>query len=222
MENVVGILIPARDFVNTGFAYDLARAVGFHVANTRDRVVLYTSSGTLLSSQRQDLARDSIKAGCTHTLWLDTDMRFPKNTISRLLAHDLDIVAANYAKRRSPTEPISAKLRDDSMEESKIYRVYTEADSTGLEEVDYTGMGVMLVKRHVYEKMQEPWFAIPWSETVKDFVGEDVFFCRRARDTGFLTYIDHDLSKEIAHIGSFEYKHEHTWACREAMNGAND
>jgi hypothetical protein len=222
MENVVGILIPARDFVNTGFAYDLARAVGFHVANTRDRVVLYTSSGTLLSSQRQDLARDAVKAKCTHTLWLDTDMRFPKNTISRLLAHDTDIVAANYAKRRSPTEPISAKLRDDAMEESKVYRVYTEADSTGLEEVDYTGMGVMLVKSHVYEKMQEPWFAIPWNETVKDFMGEDVFFCRRARDSGFKTYIDHDLSKEIAHIGSFEFKHEHTWACREAMNGATD
>jgi hypothetical protein len=217
--NVVGILIPARDFVNTGFAYDLARTVGFHVATTPDRVVLYTSSGTLLSSQRQDLARDAIASGCTHTLWLDSDMRFPKDVISRLLAHDEGIVAANYAKRRMPTEPISAKLRTDDMEESKVYRVYTEEDSTGLEEVDYTGMGVMLVKREVYEKMEEPWFAIPWNTTVKDFLGEDVFFCRRARENGFKTYIDHDLSKQVYHIGSFEFKHEHTWACREASNG---
>lgn len=225
MSNVIGVLIPARDFVNTGFAYDLARTVGFHIATTKDKIVLYTSSGTLLSTQRTDLARDAIEAGCTHTMWLDSDMRFPKDIISRLLARDVPIVAGNYAKRRMPVGPVAAKLQSpDSHEQagSKIIPIYTEADSTGLEEVDYVGMGAMLVKREVYEKMEEPWFAIGWAEKVKDFLGEDVFFCRRARDYGYPTMVDHDVSKEIYHIGSFEYKHEHTWACREAINGDND
>jgi hypothetical protein len=83
MSNIIGILVPTRDFVNSGFAFDLARMVGYTIGTTENRVVIYTSSGTLLSSQRQDLARDAIDAGCTHTLWLDSDMRFPKDALIR-------------------------------------------------------------------------------------------------------------------------------------------
>jgi hypothetical protein len=60
--NVIALLIPTRDFVNSGFAYDLARLVGYHVGTTQDKVVIYTSSGTLLSAQRQDLAKASVEA----------------------------------------------------------------------------------------------------------------------------------------------------------------
>lgn len=214
MSNIIGILLPTRDFVNTGFAFDLARLVGFTVGNTENRVVIYTSSGTLLSQQRQDLAQDAIKAGCTHTLWLDTDMRFPKETLIRLLERDKPIVCCNYAKRRFPTEPVAVKK--NSEEDAKgINRIYTEEDSTGLVEADYCGMGVMLVKTEVYEKMEYPWFAIPWVPTAQDYVGEDVWFCRKADELGYKTLVDQDLSKQVHHIGTFEYKHEHTLVCRE-------
>ena len=84
-SKTIGILVPTRDFVNSGFAVDLARLVGFTVGTSNHKVVIYTSSGTLLSAQRQDLARDAVEAKCTHTLWLDSDMRFPKDSIIRLL-----------------------------------------------------------------------------------------------------------------------------------------
>jgi hypothetical protein len=31
----------------------------------------------------------------------------------------------------------------------------------------------------------------------------------KAREAGFDVLIDHDLSKEIKHIGCFEFRHEH-------------
>jgi hypothetical protein len=215
MSITVGILIPTRDFVNSGFAFDLAKMVGYTVGTTNIRVVIYSSSGTLLSCQRQDLARDAIDAGCTHTLWLDSDMRFPKDTIMRLLERDEGIVCANYAKRRFPTEPIAVRKNAEGDDAQHVNRVYTLADSTGMEEVDYCGMGVMLVKAEVYKSMEFPWFAIPWVPAAEDYIGEDVWFCRRAYENGFKTYVDHDLSKEVHHIGTFEYKHEHTLIGRE-------
>ena len=218
-SKTIGVLIPTRDFVNAGFAYDLARLVGFTVGTSHHKVVLYTSSGTLLSAQRQDLAKSAIEAGCTHTLWLDSDMRFPKDTIIRLLKHDTGIVCANYAKRRFPTEPIAVRKNGKDEDAKIIQRVYTEDHSTGLVDVDYCGMGVMLVKAEVYKTMEYPWFAIPWVPNAQDYMGEDVWFCRRAAENGTKTYIDQDLSKEVHHIGSFEFKHEHTIACRDVENG---
>ena len=215
MQNIIGILVPTRDFVNSGFAFDLARMVGYTIGTTENRVVIYTSSGTLLSSQRQDLARDAVEADCTHTFWLDSDMRFPKDALIRLLDRDEPIVCANYAKRRFPTEPIAVKKNVPGEDAQKINRVYTEEDSTGLVEVDYCGMGVMLVKAEVYKKMEFPWFAIPWVPAAEDYIGEDVWFCRRAAENGFKTLIDQDLSKEVHHIGTFEYTHEHTLIGRE-------
>ena len=218
-SKTIGVLIPTRDFVNAGFAYDLARLVGFTVGTSHHKVVLYTSSGTLLSAQRQDLAKSAIEAGCTHTMWLDSDMRFPKDTIIRLLKHDIGIVCANYAKRRFPTEPIAVRKNGKGEDAKTIQRVYTEDHSTGLVDVDYCGMGVMLVKAEVYKTMEYPWFAIPWVPNAQDYMGEDVWFCRRAAENGTKTYIDQDLSKEVHHIGSFEFKHEHTIACRDVENG---
>jgi len=183
-SKTIGILIPTRDFVNAGFSYDLARLVGFTVGSSHHKVVLYTSSGTLLSAQRQDLAKSAIEAGCTHTLWLDSDMRFPKDTILRLLKHDTGIVCANYAKRRFPTEPIAVRKNATDEDAKTIQRVYTEDHSTGLVDVDYCGMGVMLVKSEVYKTMEYPWFAIPWVPNAQDYMGEDVWFCRRAAENG--------------------------------------
>ena len=38
--NIIAVVIPTRDFVNSGFAYDLARLVGFHVGTTKDKIVI--------------------------------------------------------------------------------------------------------------------------------------------------------------------------------------
>jgi hypothetical protein len=41
-----------------------------------------------------------------------------------------------------------------------------------------------------------------WVTGKKSFIGEDVYFFNRVRQCGFSVYVDHDLSKEIYHIGS--------------------
>ena len=209
----IAVCTPARDMVHTMFTYDLVNMVANHTLNTNDAISLKISQGTLIANQRAELCLDAMREKCTHVLFIDSDMRFPHDMIERLLQHDLDIVATNCARRRMPTGPTAQIYKENGEREL----VYTMPESIGLQEVGSVGMGVMLIKANVFAKLAEPWFETPWRHDKRGYIGEDVFFCKKARDAGFKIWIDHDVSKEIGHIGMFEFKHDHTWVMREVQ-----
>lgn len=202
----VAIAAPTRDMVHAGFAFDLARMIG----RANVDISLLNSQGTLIVNQRTDLAKEAIKMGATHVLFLDDDMRFPADALDRLLAHDKGIVAVNYPTRKFPIQPVAFANDTD------LTRVHTNADSTGLEAVASVGMGVMLVKTEVFDKIGLPYFMIGFSVKTQEYTGEDIFFCRKARQAGYEVFIDHDLSKEIKHTGSLDFQHDHIWATQGA------
>jgi hypothetical protein len=193
------------------YTYDLVNMVAYHTMNTNDAVSLKISQGTLIANQRAELSLDAMQENCSHVLFVDSDMRFPQDMIGRLLKHDLDIVATNCARRRMPTGPTAQLYKENGDREL----VWTMPDSTGLQEVGSVGMGVMLIKSNVFAALSEPWFETPWRHDKRGYIGEDVFFCQKAAAAGFKIHIDHDVSKEIGHIGTFEFKHDHTWVMRE-------
>jgi hypothetical protein len=204
--NYVAVCTPARDMVHTNFTYCLVNMVAYHTINTTDAVSLKIMQGTLIQNQRADLALDAMAEGCTHILFIDADMRFPKDAIFRLLQRDEAIVAANYSTRKLPLQPVA--FRDDTTTE----RVYTEQDDTGLESVAAIGMGLMLIKAEVFQKMPKPWFHIHYQNGV--YSGEDIWFCRSARESGFEVMLDHDISHQVRHIGGFEFSCAHAAASR--------
>ena len=206
---IIAVCTPARDMVHTQYAYCLVNMVAYHACNTDDRIDLKIMQGTLIQNQRAELALDAMRGGCTHILFIDSDMTFPQDMIQRLLAHDLDIVATNCARRRMPTGP-TAKIGN------KL--VFSTLEDHGLQEVDTIGMGVMLIKADVFRKMSEPWFETPWRNDKRGYVGEDVFFSLKAKEIGYKIYIDHDVSREIGHIGTFEFRHEHTWVVKDLQD----
>ncbi len=209
--NYIAVCTPARDMVHTMFTYDLVNMVCFHTLNTNDAISLKISEGTLIANQRAELSLDAMREGCSHILFIDSDMRFPQDMISRLLAHDLDIVATNCARRRMPTGPTAQIYKENGDREL----VWSMPESTGLQEVGSVGMGVRMIKAGVFKAVSEPWYETPWRHDKRGYIGEDVFFCRKAREAGFKIWIDHDVSKEIGHIGMFEFKHDHTWAIKD-------
>jgi hypothetical protein len=210
-HNYIAVCTPARDMVHTMFTYDLVNMVCFHTLNTNDAIALKISEGTLIANQRAELTLDAMREGCSHVLFIDSDMRFPQDMIGRLLKHDLDIVATNCARRRMPTGPTAQIYKDNGDREL----VWTMPESTGLQEVGSVGMGVMLIKSSVFKALSEPWYETPWRSDKRGYIGEDVFFCNKARSAGFKIWIDHDVSKEIGHVGTFEFKHDHTWAIKD-------
>jgi hypothetical protein len=203
----VAICIPSRDTVHAAFAFDLANLAAYWTARNGTMggsLNILNSTGTLIADQRVNLAQEAIAAGADWTLWLDTDMRFPKSALDRLLAHGKDIVGCNYSTRVVPPEPTANTLKDGKWEP-----VYTKPDSTGLELVEFLGLGVALIKTDVFKRLESPCFHLGYSTVNNKFIGEDVYFCLKAKEAGIESFIDHDLSKEIRHIGSFEFRHEH-------------
>jgi GT2 family glycosyltransferase len=146
--------------------------------------------GIYIADLRNKAVKAAQAAGASHLLFLDSDMRFPEDTLDRLLAHNLDIVAANYVQR--------------TMSEWCVARIdgvpVQSQGRTGLEAVDTTGTGVMLITMSVFDDMPQPWFDTPNFP----FTGEDVYFCQQARSGGYDVWIDHDLSQDVRHQGSVE------------------
>lgn len=207
MKVVIGV--PYRDLVHATFAQCLAGLVGYSVARGVQVQCVFTD-GTLIAPQREDIAQQAIHMGADYIMWIDSDMAFPVDALVHLLAHKADIVATNYCTRREPcyTVAFRGEFSDN---------VYTEESSTGLEEVDSCGMGFMLTRVDVFKKLDLPWFEINYNRETKATTGEDIFFCRKARAAGYQILIDHDLSKEIGHLGIFEFRHGHANAWRSQI-----
>jgi hypothetical protein len=66
-------------------------------------------------------------------------------------------------------------------------------------------MGAMLMRTDVVADLPRPWFRHGLNAQGGD-IGEDVGFCRALRAAGHMVYIDHDLSKQVGHIGQHTYR----------------
>jgi hypothetical protein len=197
----VAICIPSQDLVHALFMHDVVNLVAHTMMARPDlSLSLLNMRGTLIADQRHNLVVNALGRGATHILWLDADMRFPKDALVRLLAHGEPIVAASYISRRAPLRPVS--------EISGRGDVVPGPQAFGLLEVSRTGMGVMLTATTCFNPAQVPWFAIGFSPKTGVYTGEDVFFCRQMKAAGIPVLIDLGLSNEIGHLGEFEYTHD--------------
>lgn len=207
----IKVAVPARDQVCTGFFHSASMMMAVAANHPDIEISLSTSAGTLICDQRQNLAQAMIDDGSDWILFLDSDMRFPKETLLRLLSRNTPFVACNYTTRRAPAEPVAFK-RIGTLE-----KLYTDPDSEGLEECSAIGLGIALIHRVVFEQTPKPWFNIPYIPEKDGFWGEDVWFCNAVRKAGFDIFVDHDLSKEVKHIGLREYDYLDAAAVKEEV-----
>lgn len=154
--------------------------------------------GCNLSQNRSGLVDMSLEQDCSHILFLDADMTYPEDTIARLYKHNKFIVAANYPKRDFPIVGTAVDFNWDP--------VTTTKEDTGLAEVQFAPTGCMLIKTEVFKSIEKPWFAHSYVLELQKYATEDVYFCNKAREAGYSVWIDHDLSKEIEHVGKYKYK----------------
>ena len=189
---------PTRDTVPAAFAVDVAQLYAY----TRERgpwgsdVTVGFVASTYIHVGREWFLEASIKQGATHVLWLDTDMTVPRETAVLLAMHDRPIVGCNYVVRQD--SGLFTACNGDQ-------RVPTTETSTGLEAVEYVGMGALLMRTEVVAGLGRPWFRHGLNEFGGD-IGEDVMFCRALGHAGYTIYIDHDLSKLVGHIGQHTYR----------------
>lgn len=195
----VSIASPMMDMCHTQYVASLLNMFAYSMVNAPPGIsVGFHQYGTsILPFSRQMLAVSALEMNATHVLWIDSDMQFPEDMLLRLLAHKKDIVAANCIARR---HPFALTARDENGEQ-----IPTNKDSTGLQVVARVGLGVMLHTTEVLRNTTMPWFDFEWIPDKHVFRGEDFVFCEKARNAGYEIHIDHDVSKQVNHIGTFAY-----------------
>jgi hypothetical protein len=205
-QHSVLVAVPCGDEVKAGFAQDLALMMAY-TTYVRPAMTVHLAflRGTYLPRARAGLVQHALDRTATHILWLDSDMRFPKDTLLRLLDHAKPVVAANYPTRVHPIIPTT--LDRDRVE---LF------GGEGLVEVRTCGMGVMLTAIEVFQAIGRPWFALGYNRGVDDYSGEDTYFCERARASGFPVLVDAALSEHVAHLGEFAYGMDHARMTRDA------
>ena len=164
---------------------DLSRGEGIEALR------LAKCEATIIAEGRTDLVRDALEHGASHILWCDADMKFRPSHVRTLMEHDVDIVGTTYRKRRPPHVWTAQDMNGDRIEPGE----------GPLVEAKHIGFGLALIKVSVFETVPEPWFAFPWIEEFKRFMGEDIWFCNHARAHGFKTYVDPKASIGIGHVG---------------------
>jgi hypothetical protein len=180
---------------------DLSRYAAFHrclaaLEKPPQTEVCFELTGCGLVAGRSRLAHRFVG----DWLWmLDDDHVFPPDTLRRLLRRleddRVDAVVPLCLARRPPCLPViySWKANDWVPIQIKPERLMGRQ---GLIEIGAAGAAGMLVRRRVFDRIAEPWFAV--GQLNPKYLGEDLWFCRRMREAGLRLFCDLDVA--IGHI----------------------
>ncbi len=161
--------------------------------------------GQIVHKARNELTQLCVDGPEWDTAFMvDDDMVYPPHALTRaaevLNAHpEVGIMTGVYFEKRFPHTP---QLYEEAIEgeyRGKYWPIldYRErATSDGLIEVEACGAGFLFVRRSVITAMKRPWFMF------LDRLGEDFYFCRKARTQGHKIWCDTTL--QAIHLGVVE------------------
>lgn len=162
--------------------------------------------GSDLTKIRQSILDYALEQGFDFVLMIDTDQTFPSNLLYRMLHWKVPIVACNIPIKAIPSQP-TARTFNPNFPGGDV--VYSDPGKHGLEKVWRVGTGVILLDCDLLRRVPWPHFNAGWDLQLKERKGEDWSLLDNIeRHTGELPYIDHDLSREVGHRGTFTVTHD--------------
>lgn len=161
-------------------------------------------SQSLVYDSRNQICDRSIEGGFSHILFIDSDMTFPPDGLTKLLERDKDIVTGVYYARREPHFPVIYKrLCPRTLLQKQVAE--NQEPLEGVFPIVGCGMGFCLIKTDVIKKINKKRFLKPITAPFEpmDGLGEDLSFCYRAKENGFEIWADNTF--EVGHVGTKIY-----------------
>lgn len=157
----------------------------------------FMPSGGMIDQARNMAAKEALDVGASHLLFIDSDMVFPDEGILTLASRDKLIIGANYNLRRLPLMS-TVKMLD---EKGNLVSVPGDQIPKYPFKCYAVATGFMLIRTEIFLNLPKPWFFYESRED--DTVGEDINFCKKAREAGIDIWCDPTL--EVKHIGDYLY-----------------
>lgn len=154
---------------------------------------------SLIQRARNYLCDEFLRSGCTHLLFLDSDIHYDPRDIITLLALDKDVIGAPYPKKAINWVNIKKAIeKNPSISPGELEKLTgdyvfnpipgtTKFEVTEPLQVMELGTGYMMVKRQVFEKFQEEY---PHLRYKPDHAGQTNFDGSRYIHAFFDCYID--------------------------------
>jgi|GEM_PF-3773823 len=141
-----------------------------------------------VATAREQLAEEFLSTGYTHFLHLDSDIVLRQDTIARMLELDADVVVARYHEKSPLRMPqifrhSQVPFRRDAPIDFKENEIFEFPRPDG--DVLLSGLGCVLVKREVFEKMKRPFYLFSSEhEELDDYdrVSEDFYFLLKVQN----------------------------------------
>lgn len=159
---------------------------------------------TIKSSSLNVIVRQAWEKKCEKVLFMDIDQDFPFDTIPKLLSRNLPIVSGVYHTKKYPYSPVMGWREEDHYVNSEgnpwklEYAPLPETDD-GLVEIDFAGIGCLLVDLDVFNKIKFPAFRDTYDELGERKKGHDILFCDAVKEAGYKVYADTRV--QCAHWG---------------------
>lgn len=146
-------------------------------------------TGYQLPFARNRIVEEALNNNSDYLLFIDADMIFPPDLLTKLLAHGKDLCNALAFRRIEPHYPCIFKFDTTN----KCYQ--TMSYTKGLLEVEATGMAAILINTDVFKSIKKPWYYYR-----DNLFSSDLTFCENVKKTGYKIWVDSDL--KIGHLGN--------------------
>lgn len=148
------------------------------------------------AQNRNLMIAKAIELECSHIFFLDDDIIFEKDILTRLLLHsDLDVISGLYLSRQYPHLPIIFDKMDVN---GYCEQRYLDDSDEGLIPVVAAGLGCLLIKVEIFSKLEKPYIRL--GELDAEQWCDDIGFFKRLRDINIKTYCD--LNCQVGHKSS--------------------
>jgi len=187
-----------------GMAYGLYIKASLDLQNVMSKYGIETKfsflfNESLITRARNYLVDEFLRSGFTHLLFIDSDIHYQPQDIVALMALDKDVIGGPYPKKSINWGNVAQAARNnpdlDPKELEGLVGEYVFNVVKGTQQFQVTeplevleiGTGHMMVKRQVFEKMQE---SFPNIKYKPDHVGQANFDGSRYIHAYFDTVID--------------------------------
>lgn len=174
---------------------DLAKVLNYIQQNdSYEIMVSYPASKPITNNRNMIVQKFLAIKDADYLMMIDADI-IPTPDILNLVDFEKDIITPlMFVQQKGTLIPLYLRRNKDG-----IYDAGNYLEETGLQEVDATGTGCIVIKREVLEKVEHPFENVYDRDGIKK-LGNDFNFCKKAKELGFKVWVHLDYVAD--HISS--------------------
>ena len=212
MKKQIAVAIPVAESVQPVVMQTILTAVAYAAQHGVEVTDIGVTQREMIDRARNGLTEAFLGTSTEWLMWFDSDMTFPKETITQLFKvaeeKNAKMVSGIYYQRKGQNLPVlwsrgseteSGMISGEGNKKCETNKyvgsfMFPHPDKKEPFKAHAAGFGCVLVHRSVFEVMPRPWFRF-----VEGQCSEDFYFFVEAKEKGFELWIEPTL--KLGHIG---------------------